>query len=348
MLTIVVICQALDEKDTRTAILVQWVRALALAEEVKSLQVITLRSGTFFLPSNVEVHEVSRGNRFVKLLSFYQLVFRVLRRPIDCFLVLKGGPYPILLFPITSLRKIPIYQWKTHPYISLVMKICARWCDEKVFTASKSSFPLALPNVKVIGHGIDTETFSIVPNKRTAWLVTIGRVAPSKKIEQMLHALSLCQEKFGTSYTLDIYGPVLEKDQPYRRYLDDLIEKLNLSSCVRFCGEILYEQVPQVLSKYKLFMNFSETALDKAVLEAFACGVPVLSTNRCVSEVLPKEWRSDCIVSNTDPEAQARHIHRLLSSSEEWFQNTGKVMRQVVIEHHSLKAFFSKMIGEMM
>ena len=347
MLKICVICQAIDEKDTRTSILVQWVRALARVNDVESVQVITLRTGEFSLPGNVAVHEVVKGNRFVKLFNFYQIVFRVLRKPLDCFLIFKGGLYPILLFPFKLFRNIPIYQWKTHPYISPQMHICARWCDSKVFTASKSSFPLNLPNVKVIGHGIDTGRFCISSNDRTELLVTIGRIAPSKKIEKILHALSLCRSTFGKSYTLDIFGPVLEKDRDYKHYLDTLIQQLNLSSLVSFRGDIFYEEVPEVLNHYKLFINFSETALDKAVLEAFACGLPVLSTNSCVAEVIPVEWRSYFIVSPMNQEAQARQIDTLLSFNSEWFEKVGNILRQIVVEHHSLDTFFSKMIGEM-
>ena len=179
---VVFICQTVDLHDPILAVTVSWIKALASQPQVESVGVIALRKGTYSLPDNVTVHVIKARSRLVTLVRFYQEVLRTELRDADCFFIYQGGPYPLLLLPLKLLMGKPIYQWKAHPHISSMMRFYARFCDTKVFTATKNSFPADLSNVKVVGQGLDTAEFCIKPLQKTDDLLTVGRIAPVKRL----------------------------------------------------------------------------------------------------------------------------------------------------------------------
>ena len=136
-------------------------------------------------------------------------------RQADFFFVLQGGPYPALLLPVKLLTGRRVYQWKTHSYVNRRMAFYARWCDDLVFTATPSSFPLALPNVRVVGHGIDMQQFQPMPDDGpgTGDLIAVGRLTPVKRLDRLISAVAACRGSSGRMWSLDICGPELESDR---------------------------------------------------------------------------------------------------------------------------------------
>jgi len=344
---VVFICQTVDRHDPILAVTVSWIKALASQPQVESVGVIALRKGTYSPPDNVTVHVIKARSRLVTLVRFYQKVLSADLRKTDCFFIHQGGPYPVLLLPLKLLMGKPIYQWKTHPHISPMMRFCARFCDAKVFTATKKSFPADLPNVKVVGHGIDTDEFCIRRKHKTDDLVTVGRIAPVKRLDVAIKALARCNRRYGTFYRLNVYGPTLEKDREYREYLDALVKELELSEMVFFRGAVLQHELPNILNRCSLFLHFSRTALDKAVAEAMACGLPIISSNLIVKEILPEELRALLIVPEEDIDKQAEQIHHVLSLDEGRLLDIGETLRTLVVRDHSLTALFDKILAEM-
>jgi glycosyltransferase involved in cell wall biosynthesis len=343
---LVFICQAVDQNDPIQASTVCWIEEFSKKPQVEQMTVITLRKGTFAPLGNVEVRAIKGGNRLVTLARFYGEVVRAVFRGIDCFFIYQGGPYPVLLLPFKLLMGKPIYHWKAHPYVSPMMRFSARFCDTKVFTSTYNAFPLQLPNVRVVGQGIDTTQFRIKPLPKTGDLVTVGRIAPVKRLDVMLKALAQCNHRYGTSYRLDIYGPTLKMNDEYREYLHALVEQLDLSAFVSLCGAVPQHQLPDILNRYCLFLFFCKGALGKAAVEAMACGLPVVSTNPCVEEILPGHLRTLLIVPEADIDNQAQCIHQLLSSDNK-LSEIGQALRNMVVRNHSVTSLIDKILTEM-
>ncbi len=344
---LVFICQAVDRNDPILASTVRWIEEFARRPQVEQMTVIALRKGAFALPDNVEVRAVKRRNRLVTIARFYREVLRAVLRGVDSFFIYQGGPYPVLLLPLKLLMGKPIYQWKAHPYVSPIMHFSARFCDTKVFTSTHNAFPLRLPNVRVVGQGIDTTQFCIKPLPKTGDLVTVGRIAPVKRLDVMLKALAQCNHRYETSYHLDIYGPILDMNDEYREYLHALVEQLDLSAFVSFCEAVTQNQLPEILNRYRLFLSFSKTALDRSAVEAMACGLPVISTNPCVEEILPTHLRSVLIVPEADINSQAQCIHQLLSSDDRQLSEVGQALRNVAAWNHSVTSLIDRILTEM-
>ena len=340
------ICQSVDPDDPILGFTSDWIRALASDSRVERLTVIALRAKRVALPGNVSVLRIRGRVRPVTLLRFYGVVVRLLLEGVDGFFIHMGGPYPILLYPLKLIGK-PVYQWKNHRTIGPMMRFCARHCCTKIFTATRGSFPMVSPNVRVTGHGVDVDRFCPRAAERRKEIVTVGRIARSKRLDVILRIIAHHNALYETPCRLDLYGPVQENEKGHYRELMRMTEDLRLASHVSFEGPVLHDRMPHILADYRLFMNFSTTGLDKATLEAMACGLPVMSTNPCVGEILPGELKELLFVSDEDVAAQAERLHRLLSMGEDDLAHIGRSLREVVVRDHSLQRLFEKILGEM-
>ncbi|MFH1759250.1 MAG: glycosyltransferase [Patescibacteria group bacterium] len=283
-MNIIFICQAVDQNDTLLASTIGWIREFAQRPEIGKVTALALRVGEFDLPENVEVVKIKGANRLATTFNFYKEVLRRIKNT-DWFFIYQGGHYPLLLLPFKLLGK-KIYQWKAHPRVSLMMRFYAYVCDTKIFTSTPSAFPMKLKKVKVVGQGVDTEKFNIQNIPKTGDWVTVGRIAPVKRLEKAIELLAHYNKRYDVDYRLDIYGPVfLEKDRKYKRELDQLILRLGLEKLVEFKGAVNRDKLPEILNRYKLFISFNDGAVDRSVLEAAACGLPVFTPNKCVAEM---------------------------------------------------------------
>jgi glycosyltransferase involved in cell wall biosynthesis len=344
----VVICQAVDEDDPVSATLVRWIRSLAADPSVAGVRVLALRVGRFELPGSVAVVDLGVG-KATRLRNFYvQVAQAIRRREADFFLVLQGGPYPALLLPVKLLTGRRVYQWKTHSHVSRRMAFYARWCDDLVFTATPSSFPLDVPNVRVVGHGIDLELFHPEPGDGPARadLVTVGRVTPVKRLDRLVVALGAARDSRGRAWSLDVCGPELAGDHQYRAGLDDLVGRLRLSDAVHFLGAVPQDELRAVLGSHRAAVSFSDGGLDKAIAEAMACGLPVVSTNASFAELLPDDLRELLVLDHDDVQAQARGITRVLELDEHERRAIGERLRAIVAERHGLAQFWAKILTE--
>lgn len=102
-----------------------------------------------------------------------------------------------------------------------------------------------------------------------------------------------------------------------------------------------------MLSCYRVFLNFSQTALDLSVVEAMACGLPVLSTNQCVADILPGHLKEELIMPCDDTEAHGGRMCDLLSASERDRSRVGWRLRELALRDHGIDALVDRILREM-
>jgi glycosyltransferase involved in cell wall biosynthesis len=343
---VIFVCQAVDQDDPVLATTVRWIEALARQPAVARVSVLALRTGRHQLPPEVEVRGFGRSNRVATLLAFCREVIRSLRPRPAFFFVYQGGPYPLLLLPAKLLCRTPIVQWKAHPAISRAMAFYARWCDDLIFTPAKASFPLELAKVRAVGHGVDTELFQPQELPKTGDLIAVCRIAPRKHVAEMITAVASANRAFGTAFRLDVYGPTLEGQEAYAAELRVLLDRLQASGFVTLHEPVQHSRMPALLSGHRAFLSFSETAVDKAVIEAMACGLPVISTNRSVDEIMPEDLRPELITNGGSAQAQARTIHRLLTKPDAEVHEIGGRMRRLAVSEHSVDRLFERILTD--
>jgi glycosyltransferase involved in cell wall biosynthesis len=324
----------------------RWIEALARKPSVAHATVLALRTGRYELPGVGNVHQFGRSNRLAGLAAFYRAVARSLRPRPDFFFIHQGGPYPVLLLPFKLFLGIPIIHWKAHPVINPGMAFYARWCDDLIFTSARAAFPMDLPKVRVVGQGVDTEFFRVEDRPPLGDLIGVGRITPIKGIDQMIRAVAHANRSYGTTYRFNVYGPTLPGTETYAASLDDLIDRLGARDWVTLHGPVLQEHLPTIYNGHRASLNFSDGAIDRSVVEAMACGLPIISTNDSVTEIMPPDLRPVLITDKQSTGSQARTIHELLQKPEAEIVRLGQRMRALVVTNHSIDPLVDRILDE--
>jgi glycosyltransferase involved in cell wall biosynthesis len=345
-LRIVFLCQAVDLEDPVLPTTVRWIEALARKPAVDHVTVLALRVGRYDLPPNVHVAAIRRSNRLTTSMAFYRGVFAALRPRPDCFFVYQGGPYPMMLLPFKWLARIPIVQWKAHPVISRKMKFYARWCDDLILTSARAAFPMDLAKVRVVGQGVDTEVFRIEKRPPLGDLIAIGRIAPIKGVEELVKSVAHANRAFGTAHRLNVYGPTLPEQEAYAEQVAQLIDELGADEWVKLNGPVHQERLPQLLNAHRASINLTTGALDKTAVEAMACGLPLISSNDAVAEIMPADLHPLLIVDKRDTERQAEAIHELLRKPQPELEEIGTRLRALAVSDHSTERLFDRILEE--
>jgi glycosyltransferase involved in cell wall biosynthesis len=167
-------------------------------------------------------------------------------------------------------------------------------------------------------HGADLERFTPPPRPGPPrQLVTVTRLKEKKGLPDLLDALALLREK-GSDLALDIYG-----DGDQRDLLRARIEQLGLSGRVALRGAIEHERIPSILHGAGLFVlpcvvlpNLDRDGIPNTIIEALACGVPVVATAISGIPEVVRDGETGLLVPERDPEALARAIERMVNDAE--------------------------------
>lgn len=264
---LLIVTQVVDNEDSVLGFFTRWIEEFA--KHAERIEVICLKEGKHNLPENVHVHSLGkeRGvSRLAYVLYFYTHAWR-LRHDYDAVFVHMNPEYVALGGPLWRLLGKRIALWYTHKSVDLKLRL-ATLLSHSIFTASKESFRLPSSKVRVMGHGIDTDFFSLDRGvTRGSGILSVGRLMPSKRHDLAIRAAALANRE------LTIIG-----DGPERTHLEALAR--SLGAHVRFLGGLTQTQLRDEYRKAAFLIHTSETgSLDKVVLEALATDVSVITTS---------------------------------------------------------------------
>lgn len=320
---LLIVTQKVDENDAILGFFHRWVAEFA--KHCEYVTVICLEKGAHHLPENAKVLSLGKEKRHSRLhylLRFYRYIWQE-RDNYDAVFVHMNPEYVIAGgLPWKCFGK-KIALWYTHKSVDVKLRIAEKIADN-IFTASKESFRLKSKKVSVMGHGIDVDFFS--PDAkiiRTAAVLSAGRLSPTKRHDLVIRAA----EHFPNEVTI-------AGDGPERHNLENLAERLSLASRIHFLGSQTQEQLRKEYREAGVFIHASETgSLDKVVLEALACGLPVITTSTALVG-LP------IVVASAMPDAIAKEV---LAAHEA----DTKLLVGYVREHHSLQRLIPAIVREM-
>ena len=185
-------------------------------------------------------------------------------------------------------------------------------------------------NLKVVSRGVDTKLFNISKRDkslRSSWgatektkvLISVGRMAPEKNLEQVLktyEALKHTDQEFKLVMVGD--GPL--KDQFQQRYPD-----------IIFPGMLSQPNLAVYYASSDLFVFPSQTeTFGNVTLEALASGIPVLAFDCAAARDWVQTGINGWLVAESNPEGFAAQAVALFNSKDALDRITQSTRQQVV------------------
>jgi glycosyltransferase involved in cell wall biosynthesis len=332
---------AMDLRHPSLGFAAGWVTVLA--SRFDHVSVITMWRGEFTTPPNVEVHSLGKEKGWSeprRLIEFYRLVHSVLQeRRIDVCFVHMAPLFAVMLSPIARAKGIPILLWYAHGATPRLLRV-AHAVSDRCITSTPAGFRLPSNKLFVIGQGIDTEMFRPTTNtdpKYSNTAITVGRITPTKTLEETVAAISLLRERDHSDLRLEIFGePLTGADQEYAKGLRRQVRELKLESAVRHNGLVPFDRVPACYQQGEFFMNMSRNrSIDKAILESMAAGCIPISRNESF-RALAAEHDLEFLVPAPGAAGVAEALSHAMALPRAERRALSSRLRTLVEEEHSL------------
>lgn len=140
-------------------------------------------------------------------------------------------------------------------------------------------------NVEIIPNGIDLEKFKLIKKLNSSEeinLLYVGRLIPLKQIDKVIVTLPKIITKTKKKVKFKIVGSGVQESE-----LRSLVKKMDLNEAVIFVGDVNYETIEQEYQKADIYIQLSKIeGMSNTIMEALACGLPVITTDISGIDVL--------------------------------------------------------------
>ena len=183
---------------------------------------------------------------------------------------------------------------------------------------------VAADRIDVVLCGLDHGLFRRVPGvdrERVPTLVHFGRVRKYKSIDVVLHAFERVRRRLPAARLL-VVG-----DGPELAALKRLARRLGIDGAVSFTGRLGAREIVETLNRCHVFLNASpKEGWGLTVVEANACGVPVVGSDRPGLRDSIRDGETGFLVPYGDADAFAARALALLEDAELWSRMSGAAM----------------------
>ena len=291
-------------------------------EKVRSLKV------THRISCNALMRIINYVNTQLKILQYVVTV----SKEADLFVFFIGGEG--LLIPILALKLLrkkillmpggianKVYSVRKDPiskFMSLLVSINFTLTDTLIVYSHRlvREANLARYQHKIAiahEHFVDFTKFAIKKkvDERSNLVGYIGRLSEEKGILNLIEAVPfVLKGKADTRFIICGKGSLADRVQ-------NLMKAEGVEAQVRLIGWVAHEDVPQYLNELKMLVlpSFTE-GLPNVILEAMACGTPVLATPVGAIPDIIKDGKTGFLLKFNDPEHIADRIVELLGKPE--------------------------------
>lgn len=343
---VMMLTRLVDRDDARVGFTHAWIAALAA--RVAHLDVICQERGAVDLPANVALISAGKergAGRVGQLLAFQRAIWPRMRRA-DVVFGHMIPRYTLVAAPATLVFGVPVVQWYTHGHVDAELRL-AHALVRRVVTASPESFRLPSQKTTVLGHGIDFERFAPAEAKSPGRTVlSVGRLSPVKGLETLIDAAGLLLDRPGfEDVTFRVAGDEPDESSGYRAALEARISARGLGGRFQLAGAIPHSEVIPFYQTGSVMVSLSRTgSLDKAVLEAMGCSLPVLVTGVVYASLLGDDV-SRLRAREGDAADVADKLADLLARSPEERAALGLTLRARAVKEHSLEGLMDRLVG---
>lgn len=178
---------------------------------------------------------------------------------------------------------------------------------------ARKQFPTQKGGIPIMWNGVDTCFFSpgesVQANPNA--LLYVGRLAPGKGLHDLIQAFKTIADRFQNA-CLTIAG-----DGPQMGMVRSLIEQQGLKDKVRLLGHVYSREELRSLYRqaWALILPSHHESLPGVVLEAMACGTPVIATRVGGLPAFLQDGQNGLLVSPRTPEELSEAITQLLTDT---------------------------------
>jgi N-acetyl-alpha-D-glucosaminyl L-malate synthase BshA len=280
---------------------------------------------------NFYIHTIKRGKvRFIRFLPFLIRILAVLRKIKPDIIHAQTIGMGIVGFLAKKFFKIPyiVYGRGSEVYLSWplknqVSKLVFRHADAVIaLTEDMKKLLQRFCNreVYVIPNGIELDRFSNLPKKEEVLskigidkqenvIIFVGRLCYVKGVKYLIQAMNIITKE-NRKVKLLIIG-----DGEERQNLENFVKELNLENNVIFLGNFHNEKIPEYMSASDIFVlpSLSE-GFPVVILEAMACGLPIVATNVGGIPYIIKERENGFLVMPKNAEQIAEKVLYLIEN----------------------------------
>ncbi len=341
---LLIFAQKVDLRDSVLSFFHLWITELA--KHFETVKVVCLYEGTHDLPANVEVFSLGKevGVSRVKYVYRFFKYALTLRKDYDVVFVHQNQEYAILGGPLWKIMGKPVYMWRNHYAGSFLTDMAAFFCT-KVFCTSKFSYTAKFKNTVFMPVGVDTEIFNFRPEtvRIPHSILSVGRISPSKKLDQLIEALGILKKE-GIDFSVLFIGNVSSQDVGYFESLERRTADLHIDERVTFKAGVPNSELPAIFSAHEIFVNLSPSGMfDKTIFEAMACGALALSCNKNLIGKIDSAY----LFKEDDVSELTAKIRSLLELSIDDRRARALSVRKFVQDNHSLSMLGTRLAEEM-
>jgi glycosyltransferase involved in cell wall biosynthesis len=231
--------------------------------------------------------------------------------------------------------------WYAHTANSKYLRFCHIFVTG-IITSTKGSCPLSGKKVFAIGQAIDINKFPKLTtidrlNVSSIRAVTVGRVDPSKRVEQLL--AFVCKSEFNHHFShFQIIGQASVGNETYEEKLKSLYGEEISSRKIEFTGALPREDISHLFDQADLFIHAFQGSLDKTLVEAIISGLPVITTNEeCQKEF--GNWSNNSTNSATLHE----EFESFIKTPKAEISKLCDRRRKLALDNHSLDQWLLKL-----
>ncbi|HVW66394.1 MAG TPA: glycosyltransferase [Candidatus Peribacteraceae bacterium] len=333
---LLIVTQRVDREHPVLGFFHRWIQEFAA--HCASVTVIAQTVGSYDLPANVRVLSLGKESgvsRARQVASFWHLI-AARRSEYDAVFIHMTPIWAVIGWPVWSMYRKPEFLWYEARGARWPLRL-ALLLVRNVFSASAAGMPLNTKKSVITGHGIDTDVFAPdeAVNREPGFLIHVGRITASKHIPALLD----CVAALPHARLLLAGAPVTTQDEAVLAAARDRMDQPDLHGRVDI-RSVPPKDIPDLLRKADVFIHASDTSLDKAVLEAMACGCLVVSAAAAFRDILPEPCRA-----GRDTMAEA--VGSMLALPSDQQDALRKTLRRIVEDHHSLRRLIRLLVTRM-
>ncbi|MCF7870861.1 MAG: glycosyltransferase [Candidatus Omnitrophica bacterium] len=201
----------------------------------------------------------------------------------------------------------------------------------------KEKFGVPEEKILIIPRWVDLDKFKYTDYQsriENNFIVAVGRISPTKGYQYLIDAFRKVV-RFKPYLKLKIVGSVDKNKSGYLDYLKTLVTRFSLNYNVEFTG--FSQNIENILAQAKILVAPSviEEAFGRVVIEAAACGVPVVATKVGGFQEIIDDKKDGLLVPPSDVDSLSEAILKLVDDPK-WAQKLSIQAREKVSKYYSM------------